>query len=97
MSATRPSAESPEVFAATLTARARAIEGSARDLAVAGVLMGAYGYWAPPAGEHLMPSIFSLAALTGLAAYVVGLAIAYRLRVRAAGLASQGPLTITSD
>jgi hypothetical protein len=44
-----------------------------------------------------MPSIFSLAALTGLAAYVVGLAIAYRLRVRAAGLASQVPLTIPSD
>lgn len=97
MSSTRTVVESPEVFAATLTARARAIEGSTRDLAIAGVLMGAYGYCARPGGEHLMPSIFSLAALTGLAAYVVGLAIAYRLRVRAAGLASQVPLTIPSD
>lgn len=89
--------EPPAVVAATLTARADAIKSLTGDLAIAGVLMGAYGYWARPADGQLMPSIFSLAALTGLVAHVVGLAIACRLRVRAAGLVLQGGPAIDSD
>ena len=59
--------------------------------------MGAYDFWTHPADGQLTPSMFSLATLTGLVAHAVGLAIAYRLRVRAAGLVSQGIPAIEND